>query len=89
MRGFHEFFGLRTVFSFHIIKMELTVCYFPDVPVHACVLFSGLEIPVQYWNALPTVFTDFFSLDDTRVVFVGLGHSGICVLFNVCRLTHL
>jgi len=24
-----------------------------------------------------------------RVVFVGLGHSGICFLFNVCCLTRL
>jgi hypothetical protein len=44
--------------------MELTICYFADVPTRVSVLFSGLEIPVQYWNALPTVFTDYFSLND-------------------------
>lgn len=72
--------------------MELPICYFPDVPIHAFVLFSGLEIGVEYWNALPIVFTDFFSpsmMTDLCVVFVGLGHNGICVLFVVCCLTHL
>jgi hypothetical protein len=91
MRGFHDF-QVETVFSCHIIKMELPICFFPDVPIHASVLFSGLEISVQYWNALPTVITDFFFpsvMIGMHVVFVGLGHSGICVLFNVFCLTHL
>lgn len=77
---------------FILIRWSFPSRYFPDVPIHASVLFSGLEIGVQYWNALPTVFTDLFFpsvMIDTRVVFVGLGHSGICVLFNVCCLTHL
>jgi len=42
--------------------------------------------------SLCSVFTDFFSpsmMTDLCVVFVGLGHSGICVLFIVCWVTHL
>jgi len=75
--------------------MELPICYFPDVPIHASVLFSGLEIAVLECTAHSfhcVLFSLIFSpllMIYMRVVFVGLGHSGICVLFNVCCLTVL